>query len=628
VAGWVAANNTVQNCYATAAVNGSNYVGGVAGWVAANATVKDCYATGAVSGTGDCIGGVAGDVEAAAVKDCYATGAVSGTGNDSRYIGGVAGRVSGSGTVQNCYATGAVSGTGTFSNLIGGVAGSVDAYSTVQNCAALNTSIARPNVSVGAVGRVAGFCSGTLSGNIAFSKMTVVLGSSASLILEEGADKKDGAPKSGAEIEADGTLNSLFTNNNNPWTTANGKLPGLFGAAADMPDHLWHTYTATTDPATKTFAATVGYGAQPAQQFTVRNTGTGPLTNVNASIGSFSPIFEISAGLSATTIAAGGTATVSVRPKTGLAVGTYQDELTIAGDRGLSVKVPLSFTVNDNVPSAPTGVSATAGDGQATVTFNAPADNGGAAITDYTVTSSPGDITATGASSPITVTGLTNGTAYTFTVTATNSVGTGLASASSNAVTPTAGGDDTPPVPGSSGTVTVSDVGTTSLKLSWTAATDNITPQENLKYKVFGDTKQTTNPYAITEGSIESALLTNQTSYIVTGLSPQTTYYLVVGVYDEDDNDAFYDIVSATTPAGGVTTGIEDVQQSAKLYAVSTSGGLQLYRLVPGEWFSIYNVVGQLQFTGKAMANEQFVPLRERGVYIVVSGKQRVKVVY
>jgi uncharacterized protein (TIGR02145 family) len=70
------------------------------------------------------------------------------------------------------------------------------------------------------------------------------------------------------------------------------------------------------------------------------------------------------------------------------------------------------------------------------VTFTAPANNGGAAITGYTVTSFPGGITKTGASSPITITGLTNGTPYTFTVTATNSIGTGAASAASNSVTP------------------------------------------------------------------------------------------------------------------------------------------------------------------------------------------------
>jgi uncharacterized protein (TIGR02145 family) len=83
--------------------------------------------------------------------------------------------------------------------------------------------------------------------------------------------------------------------------------------------------------------------------------------------------------------------------------------------------------------------TAAAGDAQARVTFTAPASNGGAAITGYTVTSSPGGGTATGASSPITITGLANGTTYTFTVTATNSAGTGTASAASNSVTPAAG---------------------------------------------------------------------------------------------------------------------------------------------------------------------------------------------
>jgi hypothetical protein len=90
-----------------------------------------------------------------------------------------------------------------------------------------------------------------------------------------------------------------------------------------------------------------------------------------------------------------------------------------------------------SLPGAPTGVTATASAGQASVSFTAPTVTGGT-ITSYTVTSSPGSITATGASSPIVVTGLTNGTTYTFTVRATNATGTGPASSPSNSVTPTA----------------------------------------------------------------------------------------------------------------------------------------------------------------------------------------------
>jgi subtilisin family serine protease len=88
------------------------------------------------------------------------------------------------------------------------------------------------------------------------------------------------------------------------------------------------------------------------------------------------------------------------------------------------------------VPDTPTIGTALAGDGEATVSFTPPADDGGTSIVFYAATSSPGGVTGTCSSSPCNVTGLTNGISYSFTVRAHNSEGYSAASASSNSVTP------------------------------------------------------------------------------------------------------------------------------------------------------------------------------------------------
>lgn len=95
----------------------------------------------------------------------------------------------------------------------------------------------------------------------------------------------------------------------------------------------------------------------------------------------------------------------------------------------------IKFTT---LPGAPTGVSATAGDRKAIITFTAP-DDGGSPILHYTVTANPGKIAVLQndpTQTTVTVPGLSNGIAYTFTVTATNINGTSVNSELSNTVTP------------------------------------------------------------------------------------------------------------------------------------------------------------------------------------------------
>lgn len=121
---------------------------------------------------------------------------------------------------------------------------------------------------------------------------------------------------------------------------------------------------------------------------------------------------------------------VSTRPSTG-AIGLLFYNTTINELQTFTIDGWVSVAT---APYAPTGVVAAnvavpyGGTPAASVRFT-PSTVGSPGAT-YTVTSSPGNITATGSSSPITVSGLTAGTSYTFTVTASNSYGSAISSAS------------------------------------------------------------------------------------------------------------------------------------------------------------------------------------------------------
>ena len=80
---------------------------------------------------------------------------------------------------------------------------------------------------------------------------------------------------------------------------------------------------------------------------------------------------------------------------------------------------------------APTAMVATLGDGQVSIAFAAPSDDGGAAITDYQyeLDESGTWTSASTATSPVVITGLTNGTEYSIKLRAVNSAGNGTESA-------------------------------------------------------------------------------------------------------------------------------------------------------------------------------------------------------
>ncbi len=140
---------------------------------------------------------------------------------------------------------------------------------------------------------------------------------------------------------------------------------------------------------------------------------------------------------------------------TGLINGaSYTFTVTATNAAGTSSASLASSAVTPaTVPDAPTSVDASSGNGQVVVSWLAPVGNGGAAITAYTATASPGGRTCGWLSGALscTVTGLTNGTNYTFTVTATNAVGTSSPSLASSAVTPVAVPDAPTSVDASSG---------------------------------------------------------------------------------------------------------------------------------------------------------------------------------
>ena len=158
------------------------------------------------------------------------------------------------------------------------------------------------------------------------------------------------------------------------------------------------------------------------------------ITDFNSSVSGLLPVKNIIAGTNITVASSSGSFTIGVG-----SVPSHASTHSSGGSDPISISTAqlLDGFVYDCgayiaiVPSAPTGISGTPAVGSMALSWTAPTNTGGAALTDYIIqygtdqTNWTTFADGTSTSTTATVTGLTGGTNYYFRVAAVNSAGTG-----------------------------------------------------------------------------------------------------------------------------------------------------------------------------------------------------------
>ncbi len=150
------------------------------------------------------------------------------------------------------------------------------------------------------------------------------------------------------------------------------------------------------------------------------------------------------------------------------------------------------------------------------------------------------------------VTALTASTTYHFAVIVRDAAGNKTVYAPASQAT-SATADSTAPTVGTA--ISFSSVASTTLSVNWGAATDGVTPQANLEYRIVKDNAATTNIDTVAEvdaksgGDLLQDYTANITTKAVTGLTASTTYHFAVVVRDAAGNKAIYAPASQATTA-------------------------------------------------------------------------------
>ena len=203
---------------------------------------------------------------------------------------------------------------------------------------------------------------------------------------------------------------------------------------------------------------------------------------------------------------------------------------------------PVAIT--STVPGKPTNVVGTPGNTQASLTWNAPVNTGGIALTDYVIQySSNSGATWTTFSDGVstntyaTVTGLNNGTTYTFQVAAVNATGTGAYSDPSSPIT-LAGAPFAP-------TSLSSSPGDGSLTISFTAGGDNGAAITNYQYALSTNSGSSYGAWTAISPVDTASPVT------ISGLTNGTAYYVKLRAINSVGEGAESSAVtSGTTPRG------------------------------------------------------------------------------
>lgn len=269
---------------------------------------------------------------------------------------------------------------------------------------------------------------------------------------------------------------------------------------------------------------------------------------------------------------------------------TYYYNVVIADQAGnKTAYTPLKVTTNDITAPVPGSTGTLSVDaftsGSVTLSWSQATDNATAqgdlkyrlyrsttssmdSTADILLNGTAVDTTMNASTTSKTVTGLDDGVTYTFNLLVVDESGNTAAYTKISQMTT----DVTSPTPGNSGTLTQSGLTSSAVTLNWTKATDNITPQAALQYKVYRsltDTIDTTADMAV-NGTTVCAFTYDIATCSDSGLSEATPYYYNVVVQDEAFNQAAYsrkeirtNDVTDPVPGNSGTIAIDSFDQSS-----------------------------------------------------------------